>query len=122
MELTEITRERLVEALRALVRIPSVNPNLVPGAAGERALAEAIAARLGRSPGIAVALEDAGGGRPNVVAAVGAGRGRTLLLNGHLDTVGVAGMAAPFAGRVVGRRLYGRGAVDMKASLAAMVV
>ncbi len=120
--MVEIARERLTETLGEIVRIPSINPDLVPGAAGERDLAEAIAARLRATSGIAVELQDAGGGRPNVIATVGAGRGRALLLNGHLDTVGVAGMAEPFSGRVDGGRLYGRGAIDMKASLAGMIV
>jgi acetylornithine deacetylase len=48
-------------------------------------------------------------------------RGRSLLLNGHTDTVGAAGMAAPFTPVLRGDRLYGRGASDMKAGLAAMV-
>jgi acetylornithine deacetylase len=49
----------------------------------------------------------------------GAGGGRSLMLNGHADTVGVEGMADPFAANVRGGRLYGRGAHDMKGSLAA---
>jgi acetylornithine deacetylase len=42
-------------------------------------------------------------------------------LNGHLDTVGVEGMPTPFSLRQEGDRLYGRGAYDMKGSLAAML-
>jgi acetylornithine deacetylase len=62
-------------------------------------------------------------GRPSVVVrASGSGGGRTLLLCGHLDTVGVAGMADPFVARVDGDRLYGRGAYDMKAGLAACLL
>jgi acetylornithine deacetylase len=65
-------------------------------------------------------------GRPSLIARhAGTGGGRSLLLNGHLDTVGVAGMAEPFAGRITdgrdGGRLLGRGACDMKAGVAAMV-
>jgi len=120
--MVELTRERLTETLAELVRIPSVNPDLVPGANGEREIAEAIAARLRRTPGIAVELQEAGGGRPNVIATVGAARGKTLLLNGHTDTVGVAGMAAPFEARIADGRLHGRGAADMKNALAAMIV
>jgi len=110
-----------------LVRTDSVNPGLVPGAAGEGAVAGLLARRLERG-GFDAAIVPAPGapGRPSVVARhAGTGGGRSLLLNGHLDTVGVAGMASPFAGRVVGGRvrgrLLGRGACDMKAGVAAMV-
>ena len=57
-----------------------------------------------------------------LVRAAGRGGGRTLLLCGHLDTVGVEGMTDPFVPRVDGDRLYGRGAYDMKAGLAAALV
>ncbi len=110
-----------------LVRTDSINPALVPGAAGEAAVAGLLARRLERG-GFDVRLVPAAGapGRPSLVARhAGTGRGRSLLLNGHLDTVGVAGMARPFAGRIVGGRLrgrlLGRGACDMKAGVAAMV-
>ena len=115
----QIDRQALIETTAGLVRIPSINPSLVPGAGGERAVAEAIAARLQRTPGITVDLQDAGDGRPNVIASVGNGPGRTLMLNGHTDTVGVAGMEDPFSGRIDGNRLYGRGSSDMKAAMAA---
>ena len=55
-------RDAMIAATAELIRIPSINPDLVPGAAGERELAEAIAARLQRTPGIAVELQDAGEG------------------------------------------------------------
>jgi acetylornithine deacetylase len=117
-----IAREQLAEALAEMVRIPSVNPDLVPGASGERAQAEAIAERLQRTPGIEVKRQDAGDGRPNVIASCGRGAGRTLLLNGHIDTVGVAGMHDPYDPRIEGNRLYGRGSYDMKGSMAGALV
>lgn len=59
-------------------------------------------------------------GRPSVIGRrSGAGTGRSLMLNGHLDTVGVEGMEAPFEPRVEDGRLHGRGAYDMKGSIAA---
>jgi acetylornithine deacetylase len=109
--------------LRTLVGIPSVNPTLVPGGAGEAEIARCLAAECERL-GMAVSLHEVAPGRPNVIAVLrGAdpARGRRLLLNGHTDTVGAAGMAAPFTPVLRGDRLYGRGASDMKAGLAAMV-
>jgi acetylornithine deacetylase len=47
--------------------------------------------------------------------------GRTLMFCGHVDTVGVDGMEAPFVPRVDGGRMYGRGAQDMKGGVAAMI-
>jgi len=109
----------LEQLLGELVAIDSINPDLVPGAAGEAGLAGHVAAWLERA-GLDVRIEEAAPGRPSVVAiARGTGGGRTLMLNGHLDTVGVAGMAEPFRPRVEDGRLYGRGAYDMKGGLAA---
>jgi len=118
----EIQRDALVDALAELVQISSINPDLVPGASGEAEIAEAIAARLRHTPGIDVELQEVVPGRPNVIATVGSGPGRTLMLNGHTDTVTVAGMTEPFSARVDGNRLYGRGANDMKGALAGMIV
>lgn len=118
----QISRQQLTSTLADLVRIPSVNPDLNPGATGERDIAEAIASRLETTPGISVELQDAGSGRPNVIAVVGEGPGKTLILNGHIDTVGVTGMDDPFEPRIEGNRLYGRGACDMKGADAAMIM
>jgi acetylornithine deacetylase len=112
----------LVDLASALVRIDSVNPDLVPGGAGERDAA-AFAAQWLERAGLAVEVVLPLAGRPSVVGvARGRGGGRTLLLNGHLDTVGVAGMEAPLEPRIDGDRLYGRGAYDMKAAVAAAMV
>jgi len=118
----QIEREALIEAIAGMVQVPSINPSLVPGAEGERAVAEWIAARLRQTPGIDVELQDSGDGRPNVIASAGNGPGRTLMINGHIDTVGVAGMDEPFSGRVDGNRLYGRGSLDMKGAMGGALV
>jgi acetylornithine deacetylase len=98
-----------------------VNPTLVPGAPGEREIASAVADAMRRA-GLDVTLEDAAPGRPNVVGVLeGRSRGRTLMFCGHTDTVGVAGMADPFAPIERDGRLYGRGAQDMKGGVAAMI-
>ena len=105
--------------LQDLVRIPSVNPDLVPGADGEAKIANYIADTLD-GWGLEVQVREIAEGRPNVIATLeGTGGGQTLLFNGHMDTVGVEGMAEPYSGEVRDGRLYGRGAIDMKGSLAA---
>ena len=75
----------------------SVNPSLVPGARGETEIGVFAAGWL-RGKGLEVHLQETGSpGRQNVIAvARGSGGGRSLLLNAHMDTVGVAGMDAPF--------------------------
>ena len=112
-----------VAALAAsLVAIESVNPDVVPGGSGEGATAGFVAEWCERA-GLDTTLSEPAPGRTNVVAvARGRGGGRTLLLNAHMDTVGVAGMTAPFEPRLEGGRLYGRGAYDMKGSLAACML
>ena len=108
----------LVELLRGLVEIDSINPDLIPGAAGEAEIARYVAEWSERE-GLEAVIEEAAPGRPNVIAtARGSGGGRTLLLNAHMDTVGVDTMEAPFDARVEDGRLYGRGCYDMKGSLA----
>lgn len=128
---------RAIDCLAAMVATDSTNPDLVPGGAGEAEIARLIAGWL-RDLDLEVRVEDARPGRPNVVArlpgrrpgrsaggACAAGRrggGRSLMLNGHTDTVGTAAMAVPpHEPRREGGRLYGRGAFDMKGGLAAML-
>lgn len=108
--------------LQQLVAIDSVNPDLVAGGAGEREIAHFVANWLERA-GVDVALIEPVQGRPSVIGIVhGTGGGRSLLLNAHMDTVGVGGMQRPHDPVVEGHRLYGRGAYDMKAGLAAIMV
>jgi acetylornithine deacetylase len=110
----------VLELAQRLVAEPSVNPTLEAGGAGEAAIARLVAGWLA-GWGFAVELIDEPPGRPSVVARIGHGR-RRLLLNGHLDTVGVAGMTVdPFGGEVRDGRLQGRGACDMKGGIAALL-
>ncbi len=105
-----------------LVEIESINPDVVPGGSGETGVARFVAEWCERA-GLEVSVEDAAPGRPNVVAvARGSGGGRKLMLNAHTDTVGVAGMQEPFVPRREDGRLFGRGAYDMKGSLAASML
>ncbi len=110
------------ELLAQLVAIDSINPDLVPGGAGEGAIARFVASWLERA-GLEVEMDEPAPGRPSVVGiARGSGGGRSLMLNAHMDTVGVAGMVRPHEPVVQGNRLYGRGAFDMKGGLAAIML
>jgi len=107
--------------LSDLVSVNSVNPSLVKGAPGEAAVAE-VAAQALRAGGLDVVFQDAAPGRPNVIGVLeGREPGPAIMLCGHLDTVGVEGMANPFTPRIEGGRLYGRGSQDMKGGVAAMI-
>ncbi len=110
------------ELLTQLVAIDSINPDLVPGGAGEVEIARFIAAWLARA-GLEVEIDEPIPGRPSVIGiARGSGGGRSLLLNAHMDTVGVAGMERPHEPIVKDNRLYGRGAFDMKGGLASIML
>jgi acetylornithine deacetylase len=112
----------LAELTGELVAIDSVNPDLVPGAAGEGEIARFVAAWL-EDAGLDVELEEVAPGRFNAVGiARGAGGGRSLILNAHTDTVGVAGVERAHEPYMQNGRLYGRGAYDMKASVAACML
>ncbi len=114
----------VVDLTAALVGIDSVSPSLVPGGAGERAIAEYAASWLadaGYDVRLVPAVADPS--RISVIAVrTGRGAGRTVVLNGHLDTVGVEGMTDPFTAHVDGDRLSGRGSSDMKGGLAGLLV
>lgn len=109
-----------VAIARLLVSTPSVNPTLASGGAGEGRIAE-VAAELLRSWGLAPRIVEVAPDRYNVVAEL-VGDGPTLLLNGHLDTVGVENMTVdPFGALIEGGRLIGRGSCDMKGGLASLL-
>ncbi len=114
----------VVEFLRELIRIPSVNPDGDPGTdgVGEQRIAEYLRDLL-ESIGAEVELREVETGRPNLVAKFPGGEGKPrLLLAPHLDTVSVKGMVIdPFAGEVRDGRVWGRGASDTKGSIAAMI-
>ncbi len=114
--------DELEQLLSDLVAIDSVNPDLVAGATGEYKIAIYIANWLERA-GMEVQFIESKSGRPNIVGiARGTGGGKTLLLNGHMDTVGSGGMENPHKPIIKGGRLYGRGAYDMKGGLAACML
>lgn len=105
-----------------LVAIESVNPDLVPSGAGETNIAKFVASWL-RDAGLEVEIVEPVAGRPSVVGVLrGSGGGQSLMLNAHMDTVGAGGMARAFEPVVADGRIHGRGACDMKGSLAAIMV
>lgn len=109
-----------VALARLLVSIPSVNPTMVTGAAGEAEIASSCASLL-EGWGLTTRVQEVAPGRMNVVARL-PGEGPTLLLNGHLDTVGVEGMTVePFGARLVDGCIAGRGSCDMKGGVAALM-
>ena len=115
-----VPRGDAVALARALIQIDSRNPTLAPGSPGEGDCARTLASILD-DWGFTVQLIDSVPGRPNVVARIGPPHAPALMLNGHLDVVGVEGMVhEPFTAEVRGNRIYGRGSADMKGGVAAM--
>jgi len=114
-----IDRDYIVQTLTDLVRINSVNPGIAANGPGEREIAAYLTCAMTRLGLEAVVFEPQPGRATAVGTLRGSGSGRSLMLNGHADTVGIEGMPDPFSARISNGRLYGRGAHDMKGSLAA---
>lgn len=111
----------LIQTLADLVRINSVNSSY-DGGPGEGEVAHFVR-RFFERRGIEVTEQAVFPGRNNVVARLpGRNPGRRIVLEAHMDTVSVKGMTIPpFEPRIVDGKMYGRGAVDDKAGLAAMM-
>jgi len=105
----------IIDLLSQLVGINSINPTLSHGP-GEETITKFVAGFLGEL-GLDPEIHTIQPGRTNVVATIpGTANAMPLLLNAHLDTVGVEGIDNPFTLKQDGDRLYGRGAYDMKGS------
>ena len=105
-----------------LVAIESVNPDLVSTGSGESNIADFVAGWL-KGVGLSVQIVEPAPGRKSVIGVLpGGGGGASLMLNAHMDTVGAGGMADAFTPVVKDGRVYGRGAYDMKGSLAAIMI
>ena len=114
--------DRAIQLLKDLVRVDSVNPSLVIGAAGEEHIARVLTVAMQGGIGLPVRTQIVAPRRPNVVAELEGKRpGRSLMFCGHIDTVGVAGMSEPFSADERDGRIYGRGTQDMKGGVAAMI-
>ena len=114
-----INRDYLIKTLTDLVGINSVNPSLVEDGPGEAEIGRYIATAM-RALEMTVTILEPHPQRPSIVGILkGSGSGRSLMLNGHMDTVGVEGMSNPFTPKISDGKMIGRGAYDMKGSLAA---
>lgn len=112
----------IIKLLKDLVKIPSINPSIEEGY-DEVVIADYIARWFRRTKRFRVIEQTVAKNRFNVIAILdGKGDGRSLMLNGHMDTVGTSYMTVnPFHPTIKHGRLYGRGSCDMKGSLAAMM-
>ena len=110
-----------LEIAQELVRRPSVNPMHDPASTGEAEVVDWLE-NWGHAQQLETRRDTVLPGRDNISFTVQNGDGPHLLLNGHTDTVSVAGMSIdPFSGDVRDGRLWGRGASDMKGPLSCML-
>jgi acetylornithine deacetylase/succinyl-diaminopimelate desuccinylase-like protein len=117
-----MNQPEVVELLQHLIAVPSVNPEHSDDSdiADEFRMAECVGALLA-AKGFSLSWDRMSDRRLSVIGSYGPEHPvRTLLLEAHLDTVGVANMRIPpFTPRVEGGRVYGRGACDTKGPMAA---
>ena len=127
--------KEVVALVQALVRVDTVSaPPAGRETAGQKVLRDVLkryrldvelydTAFLNRSRHRYVRRDRRYAGRHNLVARLpGGGRGRSLLLSGHMDTVPIGHdpwKDGPWSGAIRGGRLHGRGSWDMKSGLAA---
>lgn len=116
-----VNNDFITTTLVDLVKINSVNPDLEKGGPGEIEIGTYIHNTL-LTLGFHSTIATISDGRMNIVGKrAGASKGRSLILNAHMDTVGVKGMNDPFGATIKDGKLFGRGAYDMKGSIAAML-
>ncbi|MEW6243533.1 MAG: ArgE/DapE family deacylase [Bacillota bacterium] len=118
-----IDREDLLSLLQQMIRIESVNPTLVKGGNGESRIALFLKEYLSMA-GLEVRCQELGPNRVNVIGILkGSGGGKSIMLNGHTDTVGLDGMEIePLLPEIRDGKVYGRGSLDMKGGLAASII
>ena len=114
----------VVALTQKLVQIDSSSPDLgsTPGP-GETSIAKYVTAWL-EHRNIETHWIEPTPGRPSVVGVVrGSGGGKSLMFNGHMDTVTLLGYGGdPLSGKIVDGNVYGRGSADMKSGLAAAML
>ena len=124
----DVSPQQLADSVASLVRIPSVNPlhtgprATKAGPIGERVLAEHIAVRCREVGATEVVLDEVLDDRPNVYGWFPGRTDRLVVLDVHTDTVTVEHMTdPPFDGRIESGHVWGRGALDTKASMGVML-
>ncbi|ETS88165.1 hypothetical protein PFICI_01993 [Pestalotiopsis fici W106-1] len=124
----DVTSDDPVELTRILTRIESTNPTLsLSAGSGEEAIADFIEGWLEHRDIESHRIQSQQG-RPSVVGKVtGTGNGRSLMMNGHIDTVSLAAYTKdPLSGDLTEKNgrpaVVGRGSLDMKAGTAAAMV
>jgi acetylornithine deacetylase len=110
----------ITSTLSTLVQTKSINPAFADGdPSDEREIATRVGGMM-RDLGMEVTEYEPAPGRVSVVGRLrGSGGGRSLLLYGHIDTVGVTAMPEPFSGAIRDGKVFGRGAYDMKGGVTA---
>lgn len=122
----EVDRDFVIELARNLIRIPSVNPKFQTeeGANREADLQQVVASHLAAA-GMICDSYDVFSERPNVYGYREGTDEQSLIVNGHVDVVPVGDLSAwsvdPFAAEMRDGKIYGRGAYDMKAGVAAAI-
>lgn len=124
-EVEEYKRD-LIGFLQEMIGFKTENPKLCDAEPGAEAALQAFLSHRLASGGLDIDLWDVYPGRPNLVATLkGTGGGRSLMLNGHVDVVPVGDKSKwkfdPWSGEVSDGKVWGRGAVDMKGGIAALI-
>lgn len=118
--LKSIDKEKSINLLRQLIQQKTVNP---PG--NEKIIADILADEL-KTSGINTEIKNLENNRANVIGRIkGTGEKKALMFNGHMDTVppgDIEWKYDPYAAYIDRQKIYGRGAVDMKSGLAAMLL
>lgn len=117
--LVDERKQELLELCAGLIRIPSENPP------GEMEEVTGFICNYLKSFGIEHQIIRPEADKPNIVANIGDGKGKTLLTNGHSDVVPAGDRSKwnfdPFCGEITASQILGRGTSDMKAGLGALI-
>lgn len=112
-----IDEEKLIRMTSDMIQIPSY-----PGVRNQETGVARYIKEVFDQRGIPCEIKEVADGRCNVIARLeGKKPGKTILFNGHMDTVKADGMEDAFTAKLVDGKLYGRGASDMKGPLASMM-